>query len=125
MQVGKQCPREQTLIIWHSNTIPIPEVIYDPTLVLSPHVFLLGMLFRIEAFEEASLDGPTLNCPENLYSLDALNGSGQQRLKIKDELLDQFIFCRATREADDIQIAVDQQLPWATLRYWTKQGKIT
>lgn len=34
-----------TLIIWHSNTVLVPEVIYDLTLVLTPRVFLLGMLF--------------------------------------------------------------------------------
>jgi hypothetical protein len=45
----------------------IPEIIYDPTLVLSPHVFLLGMLFKIRAFKSPSIDSP-----ENLYSLDVL-----------------------------------------------------
>lgn len=106
--------------------MPVPEVIFDPTLVLTPHVFLLGMLFRLGAFKQLKRDGPTLNCPENLYSLRALNGLGQQELKIKDELLDQFVFCQAIREADGIRIAADQQLSWATLKYWTKQaGKIT
>ncbi|KAJ6085804.1 hypothetical protein N7499_005433 [Penicillium canescens] len=52
-----------------SNTFPIPEVIFDPTLVLSPHVFLLGLLFRIGAFKTLSKDGRVINYLENLYSL--------------------------------------------------------
>ncbi|KAL4737188.1 hypothetical protein BDV11DRAFT_192371 [Aspergillus similis] len=36
------------------NTFPIPEIIFDPILVLSPHVFLLGMLFHIQGFKNFS-----------------------------------------------------------------------
>lgn len=84
------------------------------------------MLFRVRAFKELSRDGPTLNCPENLYSLRVLDGIGQQKLKIKDELLDQFVFCQAIREADGIRIATDQQLSSAGVRYRMKRaGEIT
>lgn len=79
------------------------------------------MLFRIGAFKKISRDGPTLNRPENLYSLGVLNGLGQQEPKIK-EILDQFVFCQAIREADGIRIAVDQQLSPANLRYRMKRG---
>ncbi|OXV06681.1 hypothetical protein Egran_05551, partial [Elaphomyces granulatus] len=71
------------------NTFPIPEIIFDPSLVLSPHVFLLGMLFRIGAFKNVSMD------PENLYKLGILDGLYQQELKLKDEILDKFVFCKA------------------------------
>lgn len=46
----------------------------------------------------------------------------EQELKIKEEILDQFVFCQAIREADGIQIAVDQQLSSANLRYRMKRG---
>jgi Protein of unknown function (DUF3435) len=36
-----------------------------------------------------------VNCPENLYSLGILVGLNQQELKLKEELLDQFLFCQA------------------------------
>ncbi|KAL3428754.1 hypothetical protein BDV09DRAFT_201273 [Aspergillus tetrazonus] len=84
------------------NTFPIPEIIFDPTLVLSPHVFLLGMLFRIQAFKNFSTEGLVVDCPENLYNLGVLDGLGQQELKLKDEILDQFVFCQAVREPDGI-----------------------
>lgn len=86
------------------------------------HVFLLGMLFRIGAFKNISTVGPVLNCPENLYSLGVLNGLGQQELKLKEEILDQFVFCQAIREAHGFRIALDQQLSSATVRYRMKRG---
>jgi hypothetical protein len=79
--------------VWNRNTFPIPEIIFDPILVLSPHVFLLRMLFRIQAFKNISKDGLVLNYPENLYNLSVLDGLGEQLLKLKDEILDYFVFC--------------------------------
>ncbi|KAL2802972.1 hypothetical protein BJX63DRAFT_90216 [Aspergillus granulosus] len=104
------------------NTFPIPEIIFDPTLVLSPHVFLLGMLFRIQGFKNFSEDGPVVDCPENLYNLGVLDGLGEQELKLKDEILDQFVFCQAVREADGIRIALGEQLTEGALRYRMKRG---
>jgi hypothetical protein len=57
-----------------SNEFKIPEIIYDPTLVLSPHVFLLGMLFKVRAFKSPSIDSP-----EMLYSLNVLKGLERPR----------------------------------------------
>ncbi|KAL4811801.1 hypothetical protein BDW67DRAFT_171238 [Aspergillus spinulosporus] len=74
-------------ILSYRNTFPIPEIIFDPTLVLSPYVFLLGMLFRIQGFKNFSEDGLVVDCPENLYKLGVLDGLGQQELKLKDEIL--------------------------------------
>ncbi|CAG8877118.1 unnamed protein product [Penicillium salamii] len=93
-----------------SNTFPIPEIIFDPTLVLSPHVFLLGMLFRIGAFKSLSKDGPVMDCPEKLYRLRVLHGLGEQELKLKDEILDQNVFCQALREPGGIRIAPEEKL---------------
>ncbi|KAJ5267492.1 hypothetical protein N7478_010477 [Penicillium angulare] len=105
-----------------SNTFPIPEIIFDPTLVLSPHVFLLGMLFRIGAFKSLSKDGPVMNCPEKLYSLRVLSGLGQQELKLKDEILDRHVFCHALREPDGIRIALEKSLNKGWLSYRMKRG---
>ncbi|OQD77334.1 hypothetical protein PENANT_c114G05410 [Penicillium antarcticum] len=105
-----------------SNTFPIPEIIFDPTLVLSPHVFLLGMLFRIGAFKSLSKDGPVMDCPEKLYRLRILDGLGEQELKLKDEILDQHMFCQALREADGIRIALEKELTGSWLRYRMKRG---
>ena len=42
------------------NEFKIPEVIFDLTLVLSPHVCLLSMLFHIKGFEKISTTRPVL-----------------------------------------------------------------
>jgi hypothetical protein len=88
------------LIAWDRNTFSIPEIIYDPTLVLSLHVVLLVILFRVKAFKNLSTDGRVVDCPENLYDLRILKGLGQQELKLKDEIQDQFVFCQVVREVD-------------------------
>jgi Protein of unknown function (DUF3435) len=72
----------------NSNTFPLPEIIFAPTLVLSPHVFLLGMLFRARAFKNIAVDGPVVDCPENSYSLGVVDGLGEQQLKLKEDILD-------------------------------------
>ncbi|KNG80287.1 putative C2H2 finger domain protein [Aspergillus nomiae NRRL 13137] len=36
--------------VTQANTFPLPEIIYDPSLMLSPHTFLLGILFHNNAF---------------------------------------------------------------------------
>lgn len=107
---------------YNRNTFPIPEIVFDPTLVLSPHVFLLGMLFRVQAFKNFSTEDLVVDCPENLYSLGVLEGLGQQELKLKDEIQDQFVFCQAVRESDGIRIALDAQLTEGALRYRMKRG---
>ncbi|PGG98902.1 hypothetical protein GX51_06549 [Blastomyces parvus] len=71
----------------NANTFWLPEIIYDPTLVLSPHVFLLGMLFHIQAFKS-----PSIRTAEQLYSLGILDRLNQQELPLRDGLLDKFIF---------------------------------
>ena len=96
---------------------PIPEIIYDPTLVLSPHAFLLGMLFKKRAFKSPSID-----CPEKLYSLDVLDGLNEQELPLKDEIGDHFVFCQATRGAQGVRIAHELQLSSDSVRYRMKKG---
>jgi hypothetical protein len=95
----------------------IPEIIYNPTLVLSPYVFLLGMLFKIWAFKSPSIDSP-----ERLYSLNVLDGLNEQGLPLREELDDDFVFCQAVREAYGVRIAHEVQLTSALVQYWMKKG---
>ena len=104
------------------NEFKIPETIFDPTLVLSPHVCLLSMLFHIQGFKRFSTTGPVLDCPEKLYSLGVLNGKGQQELKLKDEILDKFVFCQVEREATGYRIALEKRLTDSTIRSWMRRG---
>jgi hypothetical protein len=99
------------------NEFKIPEIIYDPTLVLSPHTFLLGMLFRVQAFKS-----PSIVSPEKLYSLNVLDDMNEQQLPLKDELSDDFVFCRTVQTACGVALAQQSQLSSDSVRYRMKIG---
>jgi hypothetical protein len=75
------------------------------------------MLFKAQAFESPSIDSP-----EKLYSLNVLNGLGEQKLPLKEKLDDEFIFCQAFREADGVRIAREVQATTDWFRYRMKRG---
>lgn len=84
------------------------------------------MLFHIKGFKRISTSGPVLDSPEKLYSLGVLNGKGQQPLKLKDEILDQFIFCQVVRESTGYRIALEKRLMDSTIRSRMRRvGEIT
>lgn len=75
------------------------------------------MLFKVQAFKS-----PSIYSPEKLYSLNVLQGLNEQELPLKDELLDNFVFCQAVREAEGVRIAHNLQLSSASVRYRMKIG---
>jgi hypothetical protein len=85
--------------------------------VLSPHTFLLGMLFKVQAFKS-----PSIVSPEKLYSLNVLNGMNEQQLPLRDELSDDFIFCQAVETACGVCLARQLQLSSDSVRYRMKIG---
>jgi hypothetical protein len=98
-------------------TFLIPEIIFDLTLVLSLHVFLLRMLFKARAFQDLNID-----LPDKLYSLKVLKGLGEQELLLREEINDEFVFCQAVREVDSIQIAHKIQATTDWIQYQMKKG---
>ncbi|KAJ5542729.1 hypothetical protein N7535_005153 [Penicillium sp. DV-2018c] len=82
----------------------------------------LGEKESIGAFKSLSKNGPVMDCPEKLYRLRILDGLGEQELRLKDEILDQHVFCQALREADGIRIALEKELTGGWLRYRMKRG---
>lgn len=107
------------------NTYILPEIIFDPSMVLSPHVFLLGLLFADRAFDR-------VNGEEVLVSASQLIG-----LRIRDEcnelplgldpaLGDVPVFRQSERTLQGIGISPDKPLPYSTLEPWVKKiGTIT
>jgi hypothetical protein len=75
------------------------------------------MLFKAEAFES-----PNITSPEKLYSLKVLKGLNEQKLPLKEELDDEFIFCQAVREAAGVRIARELQETTNWMRYRMKIG---
>lgn len=76
------------LRICNRKTFILPEILFDPALILSPHVFLLAILFRHEAFDSDDLN----NNPHRLSELDIHPEASELPFHIKEEMKDRFIF---------------------------------
>jgi hypothetical protein len=74
------------------NTFPIPEIIFDPSLILSPHVFLLGLIFADKAFA-----APNLTTAEQLSGLDIRPGYEQLPLLLKPSMANVPVFCKSIK----------------------------
>ncbi|KAL1873654.1 hypothetical protein Plec18167_006171 [Paecilomyces lecythidis] len=71
------------------NNFPLPEIIDDPSLIFSPHVFLFGILFSLNAFE-----APRLTSMARLRELLTEDGRQEMQLPLNPEIEEYFIFCR-------------------------------
>jgi hypothetical protein len=74
------------------------------------------MLFRLQAFKPSRI-----NSPGSLYQLGVLEGLNQQ-VPLKEEFLDQYVFCQAVRECDGVRIVLEQRLSGDSLRYRMRRG---
>ncbi|KAJ5086714.1 hypothetical protein NUU61_008021 [Penicillium alfredii] len=107
------------------NTYILPEIIFDPSLVLSPHVFLLGLVFADHAFDR--VDGEEVLVSANqLPRLRIRDECNELRLQLDPKLDDVPIFRMSERSLHGIGISPDQPLPYSTLEPWVKKiGAIT
>lgn len=75
-----------------SNTSPVPEIVYDPSLGFSPHLVLLSMIFVEQAFTT-----PSLASPEMLSMLDIELVCNQLPLLFQEEMANLPVFSLAKR----------------------------
>ena len=92
------------------NKFPLPEIIFDPSLILSPHVFLLGLIFADRAFE-----APNLTSARQLSRLDIRPGYQQLELLLKRSILDVPVFRKSVRTGYGYEISLYEPLSYATL----------
>ncbi|KAH8585592.1 hypothetical protein B0O99DRAFT_696323 [Bisporella sp. PMI_857] len=88
----------------------LPEIIFDPSLVLSPHVSLIGLIFADGAFA-----APNLKCAAQLSTLDIRPGLQQLELRFKPSILDVPIFRKSIKTGYGYEISPDQCLTYPTL----------
>ncbi|KAK1974959.1 C2H2 finger domain-containing protein [Colletotrichum cereale] len=98
------------------NTYPIPETMFDPSLLLSPHVFLLGILFRHRAFR-----APSLTSPDQLKKLDICPGELELPLPLREDLNDTYIFRRAISTGTAYVLSPDEPISEAMMGAWFKR----
>ncbi|EED14738.1 conserved hypothetical protein [Talaromyces stipitatus ATCC 10500] len=82
---------KQFLGITQHNNFPFPEIVDDPTLIFSPHVFLFSILFYLDAFEANGL-----RSMEDVRRLLVEDGCEQMELYLKPEIEEYFLFCMTT-----------------------------
>ncbi|KAF2415628.1 hypothetical protein EJ08DRAFT_673832 [Tothia fuscella] len=101
---------KQYLGIKDMNTFLIPETVYDPSLIFSPHVLLEGLIFDDQAFA-----APSLTSPEKLSDLYIEPGKNQLRLLLKPKLDDVPIFRRAVKTLHGWKISPNLPLSYSML----------
>ncbi|EER44432.1 C2H2 finger domain-containing protein [Histoplasma capsulatum H143] len=94
----------------HSNTFVLPEIIFDVSLVFSPHVFLFGFLFHAEAFENSSL-----RSMEDVRKLVPADGCQELPLPLKQEMDNWYIFCKVDVQDGQVRILRDTPMSAGTL----------
>ncbi|PLN74657.1 hypothetical protein BDW42DRAFT_189660 [Aspergillus taichungensis] len=108
-----------------ANTYILPEIIFDPSLVLSPHVFLLGLIFADRAFDRVE-DEEILVSASQIPELRIRDGCNELPLRIDPALDDVPIFRMSERTLQGISISPDKPLPYTTIEPWVKKiGAIT
>ncbi|KAG7073817.1 C2H2 finger domain-containing protein [Colletotrichum scovillei] len=98
------------------KTYTIPETMFDPSLLLSPHVFLLGIIFRHRAFR-----APSLTSPHHLQSLDIHPGEKELPLPLREDLNQTFIFRRAVETLTGYQMSRNQRISYGMMAAWVKR----
>ncbi|KAJ6086516.1 hypothetical protein N7467_005430 [Penicillium canescens] len=72
-----------------TNTFIIPEIIHNPSLMLSPYKFFLGILFDNDAF-----CAPTIKSRDDLRRLWLEDSRQQLLLPLKAKKANYYIFCK-------------------------------
>ncbi|KAL4404021.1 C2H2 finger domain-containing protein [Colletotrichum abscissum] len=98
------------------KTYTIPQTMFDPSLLLSPHVFLLGIIFRHRAFR-----APSLTSPHHLQSLDIHPGEKELPLPLREDLNQTFIFRRAVETLTGYQMSRNQRISYGMMAAWVKR----
>ncbi|KAI2959645.1 hypothetical protein CBS147352_10781 [Aspergillus niger] len=102
-----------------ANTYILPEIIFDPSLVLSPHVFLLGLIFADRAFDRCEGEEVLVSASQ-IPRLRIPDERNELPLHIDPALDDVPIFRKSERTLQGISISPDEPLPYSTIEPWVK-----
>ncbi|KAK1975244.1 C2H2 finger domain-containing protein [Colletotrichum cereale] len=98
------------------NTYLIPKTMFDPSLLLSLHVFLLGILFRHRAFR-----APSLTSPDQLKKLDICPGELELPLPLQEDLNDTYIFRHAISTGTAYVLSPNKPISEVMMGAWFKR----
>jgi uncharacterized protein DUF3435 len=92
------------------NTFPIPEIVFDPSLIFSPHCLLLGLIFDDQAFA-----APNLTSSTALSKVYIEPGYNQLPLLLDPEWADVPVFRKAIAAADGWAVSATMRLTYSVL----------
>ncbi|KAH0593457.1 hypothetical protein MHUMG1_08915 [Metarhizium humberi] len=99
-----------------AKTFTIPEMMFDPSLLLSPHAFLLGILFRHGAFRASHLTSP-----RQLDGLDIHPGERELPLPLRSDLKEVCIFRRAVKTLTGYEMSATKTITHGMIASWIKR----
>ncbi len=98
------------------KTYPLPETLFAESLLLSPHIFLLGILFRHGAFGARNLTSP-----DQLKTLDIHHGELEMQLPLREDLNDVYVFRRAVQTLTGFDISDNKPISYAMMAAWIRR----
>lgn len=102
------------------KTFIIPEIMFDPSLLLSPHVFLLAILFRHEAFVSEQLN----KNPHRLGELRIHPSTNELALPFKEEVQDKYVFRQCDKTSTGFVMS-DKPISQGMMSSWVRRiGKL-
>lgn len=101
---------------FNSKTHHLPCTYYDDSLLLNPHIFLLGILFRHKAFQPE-----TLVSPDQLWMLHIHPDERELPLPLKNDLKDVYVFRRAIKTVTGYEISQNTPIPNGTMAQWIRR----
>lgn len=108
-----------------SNTYILPEIIFNSSLILSPHVFLLKLIFADCAFDQVE-GKKVLVSASQIPQLQIRDGCNKLPLHLDPALDDVPIFRMSEWTLHGISISPDKPLPYTMIEPWVKKiGVIT
>jgi hypothetical protein len=90
--------------------------LFAESLLLSAHVFLLGILFRHRAFRARKLTSP-----HQLKTLDIYPGELEMQLPLRKDLKDVYVFRRAVQTLTGYDISDNEPISYAMMAAWTRR----
>ncbi|OJD21219.1 hypothetical protein ACJ73_07443 [Blastomyces percursus] len=88
-----------------TNTFILPEIICDPSLILSPHTFLFGILFFFGAFKAINLTSM-----EKLRGLKIGGNRQQTPIPLKPEMANHYVFCKVAKVDGEVRIFPEEKM---------------
>ncbi|KAH7012484.1 C2H2 finger domain protein [Microdochium trichocladiopsis] len=102
-----------------AKTFTVPETLFDPTLLLSPDAFLLGILFRHRAFR--AFRAPDFVSASQLVGLDIYPGERELRLPLRRDLDDVPLFRRAVKTLTGFEMSPTEPITYSMMAGWIKK----